>query len=216
VADQPSPPSRPRSRKRGRHGAPAPEAASAQPRSTAQLAAPPVASPEPPRATRAPIRDTQSPPAHLPRESRSEARNAAIRATLTPYEPGERPWIIVVCSLLAIGLGLGELVAWLAGATIGGKHPGAGGIVAFTVVFVICGLGMWQMWYGAVLGFMALMAIVAVLFTLFLIEASNVYSALVALGIILVSGYLFFKLVRVLSRIQMPRPPQGRPGSPPR
>ena len=36
---------------------------------------------------------------------------------------------------------------------------------------------MWRLWYGAVLGFMALMAIVAILFTLFLIEASNLSSA---------------------------------------
>jgi hypothetical protein len=186
---------RQRSRKRGRRGAPT---ATPAPQAT-------------PAAQRPAIRDTQSPPAHLPRESRSEARNAEIRATLTPYEPGERPWIIVVCSLLACGLGLGELIAWLAGATIGGKHPAAGGIVAFTVVFVICGVGMWQMWYGAVLGFMALMAIVSVLFTLFLIEASNVWSAVVALVIIAVSGYLFFKLVRVLSRIQMPRSPERDP-----
>ncbi len=35
-------------------------------------------------------------------------------------------------------------------------------------------VGMWRMWYGAVLGFMALLAIIAVIFTLLLIEASNV------------------------------------------
>ena len=208
MADQPPDRTRPRSRKRGHRGAPT---ATPAPRPAA-IPAPrpdPRAAPQPPRPT---IRDPQSPPAHLPRESRSEKRNAEIRATLTPYEPGERPWIIVVCSLLACGLGLGELVLWLAGATIGGKHPAAGGIIAFTVVFVICGLGMWQMWYGAVLGFMALMAIVAVLFTLFLIEASNVWSALLALAIIGISGYLFFKLVRVLSRIQLPRTPERGPG----
>jgi Mg/Co/Ni transporter MgtE len=61
---------------------------------------------------------------------------------------------------------------------------------------------------GAVLGFMCLMAIIAILFTLFLIEASNALSAVVALAIILVSGYLFFKLVRVLSRLQVPRTSQ--------
>ena len=44
-------------------------------------------------------------------------------------------------------------------------------------------------------------------FTLFLIEASNLLGVSVALAIIVASGYLFWKLVRVLSRLQMPRRP---------
>ncbi len=54
---------------------------------------------------------------------------------------------------------------------------------------------------------MALLAIVATLFSLYLIEASNLLGLVVALIVIGGSGYLFFKLVRVLSRIQMPRYP---------
>jgi hypothetical protein len=158
------------------------------------------------------VRDAQSPPAHLPqpRESRSEARNAQVRAALSPYGPGERPGIIVAATGVAAFLGLANLIAWLAGDTIGGKHPAAGGIIVFSALLLACAVGMWRMWYGAVLGFMALMAIIAVLFTLFLIEASNVLGAVVAVAIIAVSGYLFFKLVRVLSRLQMPRPPERR------
>ena len=95
--------------------------------------------------------------------------------------------------------------AWLAGDTIGGKRPAAGGIFVFSAVMAAAAIGMWKLWYGAVLGFMALLAIIAVLFTLLLIEASNVLGVVVALAIIGVAGYLFFKLVRVLSRIQMPR-----------
>jgi tetrahydromethanopterin S-methyltransferase subunit C len=60
-----------------------------------------------------------------------------------------------------------------------------------------------------VLGFMALLAIIATLFSLYLLEASNALGYIVAPVIVLVAGYLFFKLVRVLSRIQMPQ----RPGS---
>jgi hypothetical protein len=58
-----------------------------------------------------------------------------------------------------------------------------------------------------VLGFMALLAIVATLFSLLLIEASNVLGVVVAVVVVGGAGYLFFKLVRVLSRIQMPRYP---------
>jgi hypothetical protein len=72
---------------------------------------------------------------------------------------------------------------------------------------IVCAIGMWRLWYGAVLGFMALLAIVATLFSLYLIEASNLLGLVVALLVVVGCGYLFFKLVRVLSRIQMPRYP---------
>ncbi|MGI8714704.1 MAG: hypothetical protein ACR2NR_16300 [Solirubrobacteraceae bacterium] len=115
--------------------------------------------------------------------------------------------MIVVSTIVAALVGLANLVAFAAGIKIGGKHPAAGGIFVFAALMAACAVGMWRLWYGAVLGFMALLAIVATLFALLLIEASNVLGLLVALVMIAGSGYLFFKLVRVLSRIQMPRYP---------
>jgi hypothetical protein len=142
---------------------------------------------------------------HLPRESRSEARNAEIRAALRPYTPGERPRIVLASTALSAAIALVNFFCWVAGVQIEGRSPGAVGIILFTAVLLACAIGLWQMRAGAVLGFMSLMAIIAILFTLFLIEASNILGAVVALAIIIVSGYLFFKLVRVLSRLQMPR-----------
>jgi hypothetical protein len=204
-----------RSRKRGRHGPPT--GAPADPIPPQASAPEPARAPDPapalqlhesaPEPARTSIRDAESPPAHLPRESRSETRNAEVRATLKPIDPGERPRVIVAASALAAALALANLIAWLAGDKIGGKHPAAGGIIVFSAVMAAAAIGMWRLWYGAVLGFMALLAIIAVIFTLLLIEASNVLGLVVALAIIGASGYLFFKLVRVLSRIQMPRPP---------
>lgn len=144
-----------------------------------------------------------------PRMSRSQRRDAEVRAGLVPLAEGERPRPIVVASLVAALLGVGNLIAYIAGAKIGGKHPSAAGITAFSVLMLVSAIGMWQLWYGAVLGFMALLAIVVAIFALLLIEASNLLGVLVALAVIAGAGYLFFKLVRVLSRIQMPR----RPGS---
>ncbi|MGI8507593.1 MAG: hypothetical protein ACR2MK_12490 [Solirubrobacteraceae bacterium] len=139
--------------------------------------------------------------------TRSQRRDAQIRAGLTPFRPGERPGVIVVASIVAGLLGLGNLVAFVTGVKIGGKHPAAGGIIVFSVLMIACAIGMWRLWYGAVLGFMALLAIIATLFALLLIEASNILGLLVGLIAVAGSGYLFFKLVRVLSRIQMPRYP---------
>jgi hypothetical protein len=200
-----------RSRKRGRHGppaaTPAPPAASPAPSSPSSAPPAPTSAPPPRPAPREPVRAVRSPPAHLPPpvESRSERRNAEVRAALAPYAPGERPPVVLASAAVAAGLALANLISWLAGTKIGGHRPAASGILIFTAVLLACAGGLWQMRAGAVLGFMCLMAIIAVLFTLFLIEASNVLGVVVALAIIVVSGYLFFKLVRVLSRLQMPR-----------
>ena len=139
--------------------------------------------------------------------SRSEKRNAEVRAGLVPMRPGERPRPIVVSAAIAGVVGLGNLVAFVAGLKIDGKHPAAGGVIVFSVLMIACAIGLWRLWYGAVLGFMALLAIIVTVFALLLIEASNVLGLVVALAVILGAGYLFYKLVRVLSRIQMPRYP---------
>ncbi|MFL5863265.1 MAG: hypothetical protein ACJ780_21245 [Solirubrobacteraceae bacterium] len=205
-----------RSRKRGRRAKP-PAPAAAGPR---QPAAAPVRAAAPARAA-APVRSAE-PVTSTAREpsnqwflpsgeelTRTQRRDAEARANLKPLAPGERPVVIRISALIAAILGLANLVAWLAGDKIGGKHPAAVGIIIFSAVMLTCATGLWRMWYGAVLGFMALLAIIATLFSLYLMEASNALGFIVAPIIIIGAGYLFFKLVRVLSRIQMPQ----RPGS---
>jgi hypothetical protein len=185
-----------RSRKRGRHDAPRPAPERREP----------LVVPDPSPSSAAPHRRPLPPHLPPPRESRSEARNAEIRATLRPYAPGERPRVVLASATLAAALALANLISWLAGLKISGHHPAAGGILVFSALLLACAGGLWRMRTGAVLGFMCLTAIIAILFTLFLIEASNLLGVVVALAIIVVSGYLFFKLVRVLSRLQAPRP----------
>ncbi len=181
------------SRKRGRHGR----------RGAPRSATTPVASAQTPEG-----RDRGQWFAPSSEElSRSQRRDAEARAALKPLAPGERPPVIVVSALLAAGLALANLIAYLAGDKIGGTRPAAGGIIVFSALMLACAVGLWRLWYGAVLGFMALLAIIVTIFALLLIEASNLLGVVVALLIILVAGYLFFKLVRVLSRIQMPTRP---------
>jgi hypothetical protein len=148
-------------------------------------------------------------PSSPPPLSRSARRDAEARAVLVPLAPGERPWSVTIGAAVAALLGAGNLVAYVAGAKIAGKHPAPGGIIAFTVLMLVCAVGMWRMWYGAVLAFMALLAIVATIFSLLLVEASNLLGFLVPPVVIAGTGWLFFKLVRALSRIQMPKYPGG-------
>jgi hypothetical protein len=187
------------SRKRGRRGAP--RAAKAPAAAKAPTAAKPgAAAPRPPAGER---RQWFAPSSE--ELSRSQRRDAEARAALKPLAPGERPPVIVVSALLSAGMALANLIAYLAGDKIGGSRPAASGIIIFSALMLACAIGLWRLWYGAVLGFMALLAIIVTLFALLLIEASNVLGVVVALLIIVVAGYLFFKLVRVLSRIQMPK-----------
>jgi hypothetical protein len=142
-----------------------------------------------------------------PGPSRSQGRDAAARAALAPLAPGERPGAITAGAALAALLGATNLIAFAAGAKIGGRHPAAGGVIGFAVLMFACAIGLWRLWYGAVLAFMALLAIITMLFALLLIEASNLLGFLVPPVVMAGTGYLFYKLVRVLGRIQMPSYP---------
>ena len=110
--------------------------------------------------------------------------------------------------LIALIVGVGDLVDVSSSGrhSFGGTHTAVGGVIVFSVLMVICGLGMWRMRYWAVLGFQAMLAIVILIFALLLIRASNLLGFLVPVVIIGGGGLLFFKLVRVLSRMQMPPP----------
>lgn len=180
----------PRSRKRGQRKKPAGSAAAQT--ATAPRPAPTAAGPAAP----------------APRRS-SEERNAAVRAQLVPLAPGERPWSIKIAVLIALTVGVGDLVDVMVSGrhSFGGTHTAVGGVIVFSVLMIICGLGMWQMRYWAVLGFQAVLAIVILIFALLLIRASNLLGFVVPVVIIGGGGLLFFKLVRVLSRMQMPAPP---------
>ena len=146
--------------------------------------------------------------------SRSEQRNAAVRATLAPLAPGERPWPLKVATLIAVLIGAGDLIVVIIDGSfrIGGAHTAPGGVILFSVLMLVCAWGMWQLRYWAVLGFQAILAFVILFFSLLLTRASNLLAVVAALVVVGGGGYLFYKLVRVLSRLQMPTPP-GREGA---
>jgi uncharacterized membrane protein (DUF2068 family) len=132
-----------------------------------------------------------------------------VRATLTPIAPGERPWPITVGAILAATSGISQLVLFLVGVKLrtSGLHAAAGQTIAFTVLMLLCAAGMWTMRYWAVLGFMALLAILVLFAVGALVKASSAGGLIIALAIVGIGGFLFYKLIRVLSRIQMPRYP---------
>jgi thiamine-phosphate pyrophosphorylase len=136
--------------------------------------------------------------------ARTEAQNAAARAKLDPLGPNERPWPLQASVALTFVAALINLIAFASGAKLHGNHISTGELVPFVLVMLLLGVGMWQRSSWAVLLFMALLAVIVILFSLFLIEASNALGVIVPLLFIGGGGYLFWKLVRVLGRIQAP------------
>jgi hypothetical protein len=144
--------------------------------------------------------------------SRSEARDAAARAQLTPLAPGERPVPLVAAIAVAGALALANLIAYLAGATIGGKHPGPG-VLAFTAVVGTVAGGMALARYWAVLLFEILLTLTILFFSLFLVEARGIGGAALCVGVLVPACWLFWKLVRVMGRIAVTQKARGSGGA---
>lgn len=136
--------------------------------------------------------------------SRSAIRDEAARAALLPLAPGERPRPLLAAVALAAALALGNLIAYLAGAKIGGKQQGPG-VLAFTVLTGTMAGGMWLRRYWAVLIFEALLTLIILAFSLFLVEAVSIAGAGECVAVIGLAGWLFWKLVRVMGRLAVTR-----------
>jgi thiamine-phosphate pyrophosphorylase len=144
--------------------------------------------------------DEGPPGVRRPRKS-SEERNVEVRAALDPIAPGERPAPLRVATATAVLLGLVNLV--LAATGHSGKG-GAGTLLVYCALMFAAAWGMWTKRYVAVLLFQVLLAILVIFFFLFLLRASSVGDVALSFAVIVPSGWLFWKLVRVLARLQVP------------
>jgi len=129
-------------------------------------------------------------------------REEQARASLIPLEPGERPPALLVAVTIAVVLALTVIVGAL---TIHGlrRHGGSlpGGVL-LACVFALLALGMYRRRYWAVLGFEAVLAFQILVTSLALVVASTLLAAGLCLVSIVLAGWLFWKLVRVMGRIQ--------------
>lgn len=143
------------------------------------------------------------------RGARTEQRNAEARATLEPLAAGERPGAVTVGAAVAAALGALVLIGYATGARVGGEGSFAGALVLAAILFVAAG-GMWKVQYWAVLGFEALLAFQIAVAGLSLLVASNWWAALLCVTLMGLGGWLFWKLIRAMARIQMPERPTAR------
>jgi hypothetical protein len=136
--------------------------------------------------------------------ARGEARNEEIRRNLEPLEPGERPGAVTIAAVVAFVLAAANTVALALGETVNGDDVTAPGI-GLSIVLFVCAVGMWFARYWAVLGFQALLVIQVIISAGALMVAPGWWQALVLLVLTGLGGWLFWKLIRALARLQMPQ-----------
>jgi hypothetical protein len=142
------------------------------------------------------------PPTGAQRRPRGAERDEQIRAALAPLGAGEWP----IALRIAIGLCILLAVAVIAGAASvhdlsrhGGSLPGA---ALLAIVLALLAQGMYRHRYWAVLSFEALLAFQIIVTSLALVVASTIPAALVCVVSVGLGGWLFWKLVRVMGRLQ--------------
>jgi hypothetical protein len=136
--------------------------------------------------------------------ARSRERNEAIRAQLQPLAPDERPLALRLSALLAALIAAGHLVAVAAGVEVGGARPVAAGL-GLALLMAGAAAGLWRKRYLVVLAWEALLAVSLVWAALSLMLASNLTAVIVCVTVLAVAGPLFWMLVRVMARLQVPR-----------
>ena len=138
--------------------------------------------------------------------ARSRERDEAARAALVPLAPGERPWPIVVCAALAVVFAVANVVLVLAGWEVDGDRPVVGGL-GFAAIMLAAAVGMWFLKYWAVLGFEVLLGVTFGGAMLSILRATNLEAVLLSVGVMALTGPLFWLLIRQMARIQMPKRP---------
>ena len=139
--------------------------------------------------------------------ARSRAKNEAARAALEPLGPGERPGAVTVGAIVALLLGLANLVSYVAGVEVQGDRPALIGILAYSGLMFLVAWGMWRAKYWAVLGLETILGLIIVIFGLLIMRSGSLGELLIALAVLGAAGTLFWKLIKALARIQMPERP---------
>jgi hypothetical protein len=145
-----------------------------------------------------------------------ERRDAELRAALRPLAPGERPPALMAAIIVAVAVAVAVAIGT---ATIhdlsrhGGSIPGG---VFLSAVLLTLAVGMFRQRYWAAVSFEALLVFQMLVSCLALVLATSVYAALASVVTLGLGGWLFWKLIRVMGRIQAgqiaaePNPPCDR------
>ncbi|HEX3736257.1 MAG TPA: hypothetical protein VHV53_01850, partial [Solirubrobacterales bacterium] len=122
-----------------------------------------------------------------------------------PLEDGERPPVVTVSVVLASLVAISIVIAFAAGLKVNGSTPALTTAAAPAVIMGVLAWGMWRARYWAVVCFQVVL--VFLIFTAvygLLVIATSVGEFAVTVGLLAVSGTLFWLMVKAMARIQMP------------
>ena len=149
--------------------------------------------------------------------ARGRAKDEAVRRSLKPLRPGERPTAVTVGAVAAAVLALGNIIAMVVGfdtapgsGADGDESPAVAGTLLVSAVLTALAYGMWKARYGAVLGMQTLLAITIVFCSVGLVTATSVWAAVLLVAMIAAAGTLFWFLVKAMARLQMPERPGAK------
>jgi hypothetical protein len=138
----------------------------------------------------------------VPEPTRGEQRNEQARAQLAPLGADEQPRALLVAVAVAALLTVGVIIGTLGDHNLrrhGGSLPAG---IFLACILGALAVGMYRHRYWAVLGFEALLVFQILVTSLALVVASTIPAAVLCLLSIGLGGWLFWKLVRVMGRIQ--------------
>jgi hypothetical protein len=133
-----------------------------------------------------------------PRGEREELARAALR----PLEEHEWPVALVVAIIVCIVLAIAVIASAASVHDLsrhGGSLPGA---ALLAVVLALLAQGMFRHRYWAVLSFEALLAFQIIVTSLALVVASTILAGAICAVSVGLGGWLFWKLIRVMGRLQ--------------
>jgi hypothetical protein len=137
--------------------------------------------------------------------AKAEQRNQAAREALEPLAEGERPRVVTIGAAIAGLIALSIVIAYFSGATVNGERPKFLQVLAPALLMGVMSWGMWRARYWAVLGFQLLLVFLIFSAVVGLtVGAGNVGQFAYFLGLLAVTGSLFFFMVKAMARIQMP------------
>jgi hypothetical protein len=132
--------------------------------------------------------------------ARAEEKNQAVRDSLEPIQPGERPPVLIAAVVwLAV---IAVLMVYNAVRPDDLSDGSRVGNLAMVVLIVIAAVGTLRLRYWAILGTQTLLALTLVSLILFALVIENVLLVLLGVLCAVVTGYLFYKMVKVMARVQ--------------
>jgi glucose-6-phosphate-specific signal transduction histidine kinase len=139
------------------------------------------------------------------KRSRAGVKDDAIRATLQPLAPNQRPKAVTVACVVAVLLVVTNLFLMLFGLVGTRSVNSYPPLIVFSCMMLFIAHFMWRGRYWSVLCFQAFLAITVIVSGLSLLVASNVKAVVLSLVLMIGGATLFWFLVRPLAQLQMRR-----------